>query len=172
MGGMKVIGDKTTFCFEIGEKSDSQMRVVNIFIGGENICCEDNSVYLPQFINSICLSANYIRRKIDYYKYINYFSGMTLEDAHNFLLSTRDSDSPNYNLENDDFYGCYRVFEWGATTDNVACFLVPLNGVLYLTYSFFSQSGVDSNNKVFGAVVTPYEIVRVIERAFRELQEQ
>ena len=50
---MKIIGNKVTFGLEIGEQINSSLRVVNIFIGGENICYEDNHVYLPQFINSI-----------------------------------------------------------------------------------------------------------------------
>lgn len=170
MNRMKVFGDKTTFCFEIGEKIDSPMRLVNIFIGGKNICCEDNVVYLPQFINSIALSASDIRRKIDYYKYINYFEWMSLEEAHNFLLSTRDMDSPHYNLENDDLYQCHRVFSWGPTTDNAICFLLPMNGMLYLTYSFSSKIDLNNYNSFCGVAITPYEIVHVIIDALNELQ--
>ena len=74
---MKIIGNKVTFGLEIGEQINSSLRVVNIFIGGENICYEDNHVYLPQFINSISVTAENLRKKIDYYKYINYLEWMS-----------------------------------------------------------------------------------------------
>lgn len=167
---MKVFGDKDTFSFEIGENIDTSLRLVNIFIGGRNICCEDNIVYLPQFINSISVTAENLRKKIDYYKYINYLEWMSLEEAHNFLLGTSNSESPHYNLENNKFYLCYSIFQWGPTTDDASCFLIPMNELLYLTYSFPSKANIVGYNRIFSVAITPYEIIHVIENALSELK--
>lgn len=167
---MKIIGNKVTFGLEIGEQINSSLRVVNIFIGGENICYEDNHVYLPQFINSISVTAENLRKKIDYYKYINYLEWMSLEEAHNFLLDTSNSESPHYNLENNKLYLCYSIFQWGPTTDDASCFLIPMNDVLYLTYSFPSKANIVGYNSVSGVAITPYEIIHVIENSLSELK--
>ncbi len=65
---MKIIGDKKVFAFEIGEKTSSQLQTVNIYIANRNICVDDNSVYIPQFINALWHTSEFLKNKLDYYR--------------------------------------------------------------------------------------------------------
>lgn len=64
---MKVIGNKEVFAFEIGAKTSHQLRKVNIYVANRNICVHDNSVYLPQFVNALFSTTEFLRHKLDYY---------------------------------------------------------------------------------------------------------
>jgi ABC-type transporter MlaC component len=92
---MKLIGDKESFAFEIADHSEGHMRVVDIWINGISICCDDNTVYLPQFIGSLDY---FLSNELGLKKYGKYFHGLTPEEIHRFIESTRDEGSENYDI--------------------------------------------------------------------------
>lgn len=48
-----IIGNKQSIAFEVSEFDGSNMREVDIWVGGERVTYIDNLVYLPQFIASL-----------------------------------------------------------------------------------------------------------------------
>ena len=48
-----IIGSKQSIAFEVAEFDGSNMREVDIWVGGERVTYIDNLVYLPQFIASL-----------------------------------------------------------------------------------------------------------------------
>lgn len=95
---MKLVGYKESFAFEIAGHSVGDMREVEIWINGISICCDDNTVYLPQFIGSVDSS---LPNDLDLKKYDEHFNGLSPEEIHSFIKSTRDEDSENYDVEDD-----------------------------------------------------------------------
>ncbi|RTR34227.1 hypothetical protein [Shewanella atlantica] len=47
------IGNKNEFCFVIGEAKDTDIQVVDIWLSGSLVTYFDNSVYVPQFLESL-----------------------------------------------------------------------------------------------------------------------
>ena len=48
-----IIGQKETFAFEIGKETEKSLRIVDIIINNRYVCCDDNIVYVPQFISDL-----------------------------------------------------------------------------------------------------------------------
>ncbi len=75
-----IIGDKGIFAFVIGQKEDDTMQVVDIWMNNELITYFDNTVYLPQFINSLVKEVDNLEKnkiQVDYV-FLNY--GPTTDD--------------------------------------------------------------------------------------------
>jgi hypothetical protein len=171
---MKVFGDKSTFAFEIEEytRESKNLRIVNIFVDRRNICCDDNTVYVPSFVNSLYSSANYLKKKIDYIKFEKFFFDKSVPEAHEFIKSTQDINSLNHQILGGEIYSFHQFLDWGTTTDNVTSFLIPIDGFLFLTCQFWRTNHHPEKeiNVVFGAIVTPYQLIQTIEYAIDELK--
>jgi hypothetical protein len=170
---MKLLGNKDIFAFEIGEKQKGEALLqVNIYIDGKNVCCDDNTVYLPQFYYTVKSTSEYLKKKIDYCKYEKYFWGKSTEEAHKWIESTNNENSAESNEFSDDIWKTYRFMSWGPTTDNVTCFLIPIHGTLYLTYRFWRETHtpIKEIEYVFGVEVTPFELIQVCEMALKILE--
>ena len=57
-----IIGNKQSIAFEVAEFDGSNMREVDIWVGGERVTYIDNLAYLPQFIASLKSELDYIER--------------------------------------------------------------------------------------------------------------
>lgn len=90
-------------------------------------------------------------------------SKLSLEAAHRFILSTRDENSENYGLEEDDLFVNHQVFNWGPNTDNVLCFLINERGQLYLTIS-------DDSEQILKAPITKEYFVNTLHQLSVELR--
>jgi hypothetical protein len=68
------IGDKNSIAFIIGERAGRDLRVVNVYVGGELITCYDNTAYVPQFVHSIAREATDIadRNISEQYSFLNW----------------------------------------------------------------------------------------------------
>ena len=133
-----IIGNKNTFAFEIAESSNNETRKINIIIGNTSLCVDDNSVYIPLFINNLNDSLKKIK-ETDFLTYTSYFNGKNCEETHKFIQSTRNEDSSNFDIENDGLYLTYHFMDWGPTTDNISCFLYQNNAQLLLSYEFWRE---------------------------------
>ena len=163
---MKVVGDKSTFAFEIGEfkVESSDWYEVNIYIGSKNICHVDNHPYLPQFICDLECDADYFKKKIDWIKFEQHFIGLNAMEAHQLLMNIGEDDFDSQEFE-DAMYEFHRVLKWSPTTDNVCCFLIPIWGVLCLTCELWQHVPPEAKGIVYGAEVTPYQLITTIESA-------
>ena len=54
------ISDNSKIGFSIGEKTSRDLRVVDVYVGGELVTYYDNTVYVPQFIHSVETEASNI----------------------------------------------------------------------------------------------------------------
>lgn len=165
---MKLIGDKESFAFEIADHSEGDMKVVDIWINGISICCDDNTVYLPQFIGSLDSS---LPNELELKKYDRYFIDLTPEQIHSFIESTRDEDSVNYDIEDDWIYPHHQFLDWGATTDNVTSFIFESNGETFITFSFWRDEhhNPDEINHVYKTTVDRIKLRQVLSEAVRYL---
>ncbi|HEX4909540.1 MAG TPA: hypothetical protein VFV64_02115 [Permianibacter sp.] len=161
---MRLFGDQSLFAFGVHEDDQADLRKVDIFIGGRNVCCDDNCVYLPHFAARLKDVVADHSMKDNSWKYERYLAGMTVEQIHTFLMSTRDSESENYGLEDDRLYPYYRFLDWGPTTDNLTSFLFPFGNELYLTYEFWRDAHKPKEDvgRVFGVSTSQHQIVSAI----------
>jgi hypothetical protein len=83
------------------------------------------------------------------------------------ISSTRDPESPNFDIENDELYLTYRVLNWYETTDNVTCFIVPLGNKYYLTYEFWRETHEVENEigLINHVQIDIAEMIEVIQQA-------
>ena len=165
------IGNKDKFAFDIAENMEGGLRVVDIIIANRSICCDDNSVYVPQYIESLNTTLEELSKN-DYTKHSICLENKSYEEIHRFIESTRDEDSNNYNIENDELYYIYRFMDWGPTTDNISSFLFPFNEKWVLTYEFWRKEHKNKEEiEVVNSIeVNTEELISTIREAIRELE--
>jgi len=137
------IGNKNTLAFDIKDSPLlSSMRVVDIVINNEYVCCIDNNVYVPQFFNSLLHSVNKLT-EINWHKSENFFDEKTIDEIYQFLHHGYINETPEEDLaENLEIYETYRILDLGPTTNYIGSFIIPHNNKLYLCYSYWHS--VDS----------------------------
>ena len=141
---MKLIGDKRYFAFEIGdiissgEEAHSVSITIDTWLNNTRLTCEDNAAYLPSYLNDVkyALAQDYT---LD--KFSSYLKGLTPEEVHDFILSTRMNEDgekgENWGLEGDEIFPYYYFMEWGETTFNITSFIFPMDGGLCVTYKIW-----------------------------------
>ena len=141
-----MIGNKGIIGFELGEKVDDSADLFEfeIWVLNERVTCIDNIAYLKSVLHYIKYD---IEPNRDISKFKKYFENLTAESAHEFILSTRDSDSINYDIENDEILPNQQYLDWGPNTDNVACFAIPKEDGIYITLEFFQPGDKAGNIK-------------------------
>lgn len=157
-----LLGNKETIGFEVGEyvKGSPKLRYLEIWLCAKRITEFDNVAHIPTLVAACDDDAEF---NLDLNKHCNYLRKLELEDAHSFILSTRDIDSENYGLEEDDLFLNHQVFNWGPNTDKVFCFLINQNGQMYLTVS-------DNSEQVLKAPITKEYFVSTLHQLSVELQ--
>ena len=132
-----MIGDKSVVAFELGEKygGSEELYELEIWVLSERVTCVDNISYLKSLLHYVSYDYETDR---DILKYKRYFEDLSVEDAHKFILSTRDSDSVHYDIEDDQIYPNQQYLNWGPNTDNVYCFAIPKEDGIYITLEFMS----------------------------------
>jgi len=141
-----LIGNKDVIGFELGEKVDGSPDLFEfeIWVLNEQVTCIDNIAYLKSVLHYIKYD---IEPNRNISKFKKYFESLTAESAHEFILSTRDPDSKNYDLENDEILPNQQYLNWGPNTDNVSCFAVPKDDGVYITLGFFQPENKAGNIK-------------------------
>ncbi len=76
-----IIGNKQSIAFEVAEFDGSNMREVDIWVGGELVTYIDNLAYLPQFIASLKRELDCIERGDISDEYIALPLGPTTDDV-------------------------------------------------------------------------------------------
>ncbi len=137
-GVRRLIGNKEVIGFELGENVDGSddLFEFEIWVLNQHVTCLDNIAYLKSVFHYIKLD---IKPSRDISKFKKYFNRLTAESAHEFILSTRDPDSKNYDIEQDEILLNQQYLNWGDNTDNVVCFAIPIEDNVYLTLEFSGQ---------------------------------
>lgn len=167
-----IIGNKSTFAFDIGQKRlETEIRTVDIVIDNQYVCCDDNTVFLPQFTASMERDIERIVQN-DWHKYHKYFEGKSISEIHEFILRTRTEGSKEYGIEDDSIYPLYSFLNWGPTTDNLCCFIIPWNDRHYLTYQFWRPEHYNKSEigTVQNVQIELNEIEKTLEKAISELK--
>lgn len=171
-----IIGNKNTFAFEIPDRKSTdewleadfynELRIVDIYIAGHSTCCDDNHVFVSQFVNSLRYTTEFLKHKLDYYSNEDVFFGKSVEEVHKIIEQLRDIE-----IETLSKYWVANPLDWGPTTDNISSLLFPIHGKLYLTFEFWRETHQPASEigQVFGTKVTPYEIIRACEMAIEVL---
>lgn len=133
-----MIGNKEILIFDVGEKVDDSpdLCYLDIWIAGRRTTTFDNIAFKAGIISA---AKHDLEKERDLSKYKNYYDKMSVVDIHQFILSTRNDASSNYNLENDELFLEHQAFNWGPNTDNITSFLIEQNGDTYLTVQFYNN---------------------------------
>lgn len=166
-----IIGQKETFAFEIGEVTEKSLRIVDIIINNRYVCCDDNIVYVPQFITDLKYELSRIEN-LRNNKFQQYLNGKSITEIHKFIISTRHEESENYDLEGDEIYPYFRFMNLGPTTDNFSSFIFYKNNDLYITYEFWRETHTNKEEigHVFFTKVKKDEIIQYISETINMLE--
>ncbi len=166
---MRFIGDPNRFAFEIGDYQcpNHSLRHVDIWAGGVRLCIDDNSVYLDQFTNDL---ADEIKRSYCINDFALYLGRLTPVEMATFVCSTREKNSPNYDIEGDSIYPFYRFLDLGPTTDNLSAFLFREAERSFFVYSFWRDASRKGLAETFQVVELDFnEIISVAKDAMNTL---
>ncbi len=112
----------------------SELYELDIWLLDHHITSIDNVAYLKSVVYQ---AEGDVVGAHDLYKFSKYFQNMSAKEAHKLILSTRDPESEFYDFENDEVYPNQQVLNWGPNTDNIACFLIPIDGSVYITVEHY-----------------------------------
>lgn len=151
---METFGTKEHFGILVRPAS-GQMRQVEVWAGGKNLTPVDSSSYIPSFSHSLAKSANHLKNSADFFAYEPLFSGLAPEAAF-AKLSRQEAGT-------EQAWSALRFADWGPTTDDFLCFLLPLNGKLHLAFC------EHQSNLFHELLVEPSEIADILEGALNAL---
>jgi hypothetical protein len=151
---MHRFGDRARFCVEIGESTPPSLRTVDLWAGGKWLTTDDNTVFLPTFINFLRSTATQVRRRD---VSLCPFPGRSPEEI--FRLLDADDETG--------FREQFWLMHWGETVDNVTSYvyldgddLVIVFGYWRTTHPFPEELG-----QAFVAKIPPEEFAVVLEQA-------
>lgn len=142
--------DPGEFAIVVGEHKDG-LRRVEIRVGNERLTGEDRFVYPPAFLHAMRSTANHLRGELNFLRHERELWGFGIEEAFERVSSG-------------DLHEPLRVLSWGPTTDDCVCFLLPVQGKLWLAWK---RAEAKSPRAV---PVLPYDLIRTIEAAILELE--
>ena len=167
---MKIFESNNQLSFSVGDK-ESELVPIDMKIGMKNITDSDNFAYIAQIRQSISFDIENISKKNSFTKYNKYFEGLSFVEILEFILSTRDLESENYNIENDDIYPYHRIMDWGPTCDHLTTFLIPdLEGKLKLLCLLYSENA-DEYEELIVTQTTSKQIKETFNSLLSEIPE-
>ncbi|UII26923.1 hypothetical protein LVD15_00355 [Fulvivirga maritima] len=169
-----IIGDKSTFAFDIDDKEiGAKILTVDIVIDNQYVCYADNSAYVPQLIASMQGDVERILQK-DWSKYVQYFERKSITEIYEFIFRTRIPETDEYDIEDDNIYPFYNFLNWGPTTDNLSCFIIPHHDSFFLTYQFLDTEHLIASGKaaIQSIPVNLSDLVSIINEAIAVLKQK
>lgn len=133
-GKKLLFGSPNKLGFEISRLENQPLIQVDIWLNGQLITCDDNTAYLGTFKGNL---RHDLERITDFSQFTHLFGDKTPEEIHQFIESTRDEHSSNYDLFDDLIYPSHQFMDWTEITDNVTAFLVDWESYLNITWSFW-----------------------------------
>jgi hypothetical protein len=152
---MTSIGSKAKFAVILGSSS-GEMRTAEVWVGGKNVTPFDSSAYVPGFLAALTRTERTLKEELNFLRHEALFFGLCVEEA---FLKLSQAGSP----ELEQAWSDLRFADWGPTTDDYLCFLLPVLGKLYLACQ-------DQTSRAIHSVqVAPSDLIQVLERARHEL---
>lgn len=155
------IGSRQTFAFEIAddESRHSDLRRVNVCAAGIHLTCDDDTMYIPQFLNSLTCDLDRLVYPSDRRRDTMPFTDLSPQGNHRRLLEIAEEDSTAH------LY--HRFMDWGPTADNVSMHYFRIGDTIYLPFSFWRESHHNANElgNVFCATVALEELRSTFHRA-------
>jgi len=145
-------GDRERFAVEVGPAlGEFRLRVVDLWVAGVELCCDDNQAFVPQF-------------------------GFSMEREITRLLSDNDRSLPHLELSPEENhrrlwaggdYDPYTFMDWGPTTDNLLALLFRCGPTAIITVEFCRRSHPrpDELGRVFVAELPEREVLRALHQA-------
>lgn len=166
-----IIGNKDIYGFDLGKNESKSLKVVDIIIGNRYVSCDDNTVYLPQFINDVKSTLKSLQH-IDYTTYDKYYKNKTIEEIHQFISSNWEEGSESFDIEDGQIYSLHRFMDWGPTTDNITSLLFLYKNELILTYQFWREGHdvKEEINRVNYIKVNKLNLIEILENLVHELE--
>jgi hypothetical protein len=152
---VKVIGSKAKFAMLLGASS-GQLRTIEVWVHGKNITPIDSSAYIPGFSVALASTERRLKQELNFLRFEALFFGQSVEEAFSRLA---EASSP----ELEQAWSLLRFADWGPTTDDYLCFLIPVQGKLYLACR------ENSTKVVHAAQVVPHDLTSVLEGVLHEL---
>jgi hypothetical protein len=149
---MTVFGSKERFALVVGPLA-GHLRTVEIWVNGTNLTANDSSVYLPSFLRAMASTEHRLKERLNFLKHESLFLGLGVEEAFQLAVS-EETFAVSTEL---------RVFDWGPTTDDYLCLLLPAQGKLYLACKEHASGSIHSVS------IFPYDLIRTMQLASHEL---
>ncbi|WP_067499986.1 hypothetical protein [Actinoplanes sp. TFC3] len=147
-------GDRARFCIEIGEPTSPSQRTVDLWAGGKWLTTDDNTVFLPTFINFLRSAAAQVRHHdVSPCPYPEH------SPEENFRLLNTDNKT--------DFRERFWLMHWGETVDNVTTYAYMDGDDLVIVFGYWRASPPLSEDlgKIFVAKIPRDEFAAVLEEA-------
>lgn len=150
----RVFGDRARFCVEIGEITPPSLRTVDLWAGGKWLTTDDNTVFVPTFINFLRSTAARVRRRD-----VSPCPFPQCSPEETFRLLHADDDT--------DFREQFWLMHWAETVDNVTSYGYLDGGDLLFVFGYrrAQHSFPEDVGKVFVARIPPDEFAGVLEQA-------
>ena len=154
-------GDRNTFAIEIGsaEEESVDLRTVDVFAAGRWLTCDDNVVFLPQFIGSLNDDLNWLVSPATQKRDKLPFDTLSPIENHRKML--------NVAMDDNDLYLFHRFMDWGPTADNVSMHMFRSDGVASLPFSFWRENHHDQSEleTVFCAELPAHDLLTTLHHA-------
>lgn len=147
-------GDRARFCVEIGEVTPHSLRVVDLWAGGRWLTVDDNTAYLPSFIQFLRSTADRVRRReVSACPYPEH----SPEEIFRLLYADDETD----------FREQFWLMHWGETVDNVTSYVYLDGDELVIVFSFWRASHPfpEDLGKIFVARIPQDEFASVLEQS-------
>lgn len=145
-------GSKESVALVVGSPA-WPIREVEVWVAGQNLSVQDSSAHLPSFVASMASTQAGFQAQLNFLQHENHFFGLGVEEAFSKVVSQALPD----------MWAALRVLDWGPTTDEWLCFLLPIHGKLYLA----CRQG--SSKTVKAVQILPCELMHTLGSAIAEL---
>lgn len=150
-----LLGDKSRFAAEVGER-DQALRRVDLRAAGKWLTCDDNMIFVRQFRRDVLETAAWLSSGQGFPLP---FDDLSPEATHRRLMLRAGADDERRSQS--------RALSWGPTTDNVTAHLFRDADGLVLTLQFWREEHLikhpEHAGEVFVAGIPTAEFVGILE---------
>lgn len=156
-----ILGNENNYAFKIENDENKNFKIVDIIAQNRYLSCDDNSVYLPQFISSVEQEIENLEKK-NYATYEKNHEHKSVVEIHKLMMED----------ENEEMFSLHRFMSWGPTTDNITAFLFVHNNELILSYEFWREGHEvkEEINHVFYLKVEKCELIGLLNKLLMEIE--
>ena len=147
-------GDRARFSVEIGEITPPSLRTVDLWAAGKRLTTDDNTVFLPTFIQFLRSTASRVRRR----------------DVSPRPFPERSAEETFQLLNADDetaFREQFWLMHWGETVDNVTSYVYLDDDDLLIVFGYWRAEHPfpEDLGKVFVARIPPDEFAVILDQS-------